>query len=137
MCCVREKRERDGELAEAEKSWNETKEEKEGGREGERSLLSRKGETSGIEGDERGRKGGGGEGRRTELPVVRRRRHFANTDGHLVMGTRWRAGRWGDNITIPGIEQRFSTYRDRDRPATSHTTPRELLLSLRRSRYFP
>lgn len=32
---------------------------------------------------------------------------------------RGRAGVEGDNITIPGIEQRFSAYRDRDRPTTS------------------
>lgn len=33
---------------------------------------------------------------------------------------------WGDNITIPGIEQRFSTYRDRDRDLRRH---QELLLA--------
>lgn len=38
---------------------------------------------------------------------------------------------WGDNITIPGIEQRFSTYRDRDRDLRRH---QELLLASRRSR---
>lgn len=35
---------------------------------------------------------------------------------------------WGDNITIPGIEQRFSTYRDRDRDLRRH---QELLLASR------
>lgn len=63
-------------------------------------------------------------GGRVSERLARRRRHFANTDGHLVKGARYagvrgRAGVEGDNITIPGIEQRFSTYRDRDRPTTS------------------
>lgn len=56
-------------------------------------------------------------GRMNEL-LARRRRHFTNTDGHLVMGTwytRGCCGWWEDNITIPDIEQRSSTYRDRDR----------------------
>lgn len=42
-------------------------------------------------------------------------------------------GRWEDNITIPDIEQRFSTYRDRDRDLRRH---QELLLCGERDRGF-